>query len=129
MSPVDYGLAQPECEVDYSVLFLFASDRVVVHGSGYAGEHRIVISFMPGAADALDDHSHFFFTEQVTGSLYVCPAAAEIYRCVDTLYGLSQKSEHLVLVVCKGNHVCGVDSCKRLVVAVFQLGTGPYRQR
>ena len=57
-------------------------------------------------------------------------AAAVVERGgIYTLDGLVEHAEHLVTVLDIRDHICRVDSCKRLIVTVFQFRAGTYGKR
>ena len=79
MASVNYRLAQSESKIHYPVIFLFAAYRIIVDRSCHTGQHRVIVSVMLRAADALDYNTHLFLAEQISCSLYICPASAEVY--------------------------------------------------
>ena len=123
ISTVYYGLSQTECQIHYTVLRLFLSDRIEVDRTGHPGKHRVIQFPVFRSADALYDDRHLFLAQEISGGVDICPAAIEKRRCIHALDGFAQQSEHLVLVFGKRNHVGGIYPGERLVVAVLQFRT------
>ena len=59
----------------------------------------------------------------------ICPCSVIVSRSVDALYGFVEHTEHLLSVLGIRNHVSGINSGERLVIAVLELRAGPDRKR
>ena len=115
------GLAQPEGQADDAVLRGFVSDRIEVQRPGDAGEGGEPQAAVLAAADFLQDDGHLLLGDDIARGRDVAAGRCEIDRGIDTLDGLGDETELLVLVLRRRNHISGIDSGKRLIIRIFQL--------
>ena len=119
--PVNHGLAKAEGNLCYTFLRLLISNRIEIQGACRARDGREIIAVVFGAANFLQDYTHFLFGDNVGRGRYVSSRRSIIHRCIDALNSIAKKAELLVFILGAGYHIGRINPRKRLIIRIFQL--------
>ena len=129
LTSVHNVFAQSQCQRCYAVFGTFVTDRVVVERSQHTRYVGIVASVILLAHHFLQNHSHLLLVYHVARSRHVRLRILIVHRSVHALDGTRQHLEHGIFVLKIRNHICGVYSCKGLIVGVLQQRARTYGNR
>ena len=120
LSSIHNILTQTQGQRGNALLSQFVANGVIVERAKHTREGGIEASAILLTHHFLQDDSHLFLIDNVGGGSHIGLRVPIINRGINSLDGTSQHAKHLVLILKIRNHIGRVDTCKGLIMGVFQ---------
>ena len=121
--------AQSESQTGNTFFCRFVTYRIIVERTEHATHRGIKTGAIVITHHLLQDDCHLLLVDDIARCGHISLGIAIEHRGIHTLDGTRQHLKHLILVLKIRYHIGGIDSCKRLIVGIFEkrAGTDGYR--